>query len=521
MADVYEYTYTQGTELFDGISWSNFSNIFDGDGDTFGNVQVGKYGSTEQASTTFTCDSLDAPIDSTSFGPGTPIIDKVQVRGHYYNEYIGLTDQNAKPIINRLAGPQGVSTLEYGGSSSTDWTNDGLQSGGYATCSISSESYSKFLRLSNFGFDIPADAVIKGIKVDISTYSLWGNYEISGQFIFVPFIYTYDIRLVNGLGTVVGNNQVNLDVEPEPWGFFSAEGVGDTQSYTYGGPTNKWGTSLTASDINNSNFGFVISALNFNTQVEQALIDSVKVTIYYEAEPTDNIIAPDEMQLYFEASYNNGSSFPGSRDLDLFDFGQATPDSTGYFDIDITNLTGAPTEWTVDDLNSVVGSFKIYKGPQNYTIWKTYISKIELVVAIRFNYGFVVYDENGDEVMNTEDGITRVFYDGYSPPANIDVGLASDYTIRTYTYPTSPYSGQALMDFNLNTSTNTITISKTASTNLLEEVSLSVSSGGIQASGQGSISANVSGYASSQLVTVDEYPDLINFYKVQVIGVGK
>ena len=54
-------------------------------------------------------------------------------------------------------------------------------------------------------------------------------------------------------------------------------------TYTYGGPTDMWGTTLTASDIKNSNFGICLAFFRTNTGTRNIYVNTMRIKIYYEA----------------------------------------------------------------------------------------------------------------------------------------------------------------------------------------------------------------------------------------------
>ncbi len=74
------------------------------------------------------------------------------------------------------------------------------------------------------------------------------------------------VKLVKG-GSVVGNNNASASQWPS----------GDAPA-TYGGAADLWGTTLSPSDVNASNFGVVLSA---TVNAGQARVDAVRVRIHY------------------------------------------------------------------------------------------------------------------------------------------------------------------------------------------------------------------------------------------------
>lgn len=124
---------------------------------------------------------------------------------------------------------------------------------------------SNYLRASNFGFSIPSNATINGIVVGINrTSGATGSPGNGG--------YDRAVRLVNASGSVVGDDKAIINtVWPTTF---------TTQSY--GGSSDMWGTSLTANDINDSDFGVVLAAEFQSAEGDGVTqVDFISVTVYY------------------------------------------------------------------------------------------------------------------------------------------------------------------------------------------------------------------------------------------------
>ncbi|MFN9476459.1 hypothetical protein [Acidovorax sp.] len=96
-----------------------------------------------------------------------------------------------------------------------------------------------YLRATNYGFGIPANAQLNGIEVKVAKAATGGT---AGQ------ITDDTVQLVLN-GAAQGSNLASGTAWP------STETVA-----TYGGPANMWGTNLSASQINNSTFGVQLRA---------------------------------------------------------------------------------------------------------------------------------------------------------------------------------------------------------------------------------------------------------------------
>ena len=117
---------------------------------------------------------------------------------------------------------------------------------------------STMLKASNFGFFIPVDATIHGIKGEIKQK---GTTDVIDKSVVL-----FDI---NG-SSLTSANRGKVDIWPT-----SLEYV------VYGSTSDLWGMTFTANDVNNSNFGVGISAQRDVVGSHTAEIDAIRMTIYY------------------------------------------------------------------------------------------------------------------------------------------------------------------------------------------------------------------------------------------------
>ncbi|MEW5851552.1 MAG: hypothetical protein AB2A00_22370 [Myxococcota bacterium] len=127
-----------------------------------------------------------------------------------------------------------------------------------ATVTLAPSVSSTFLVVTDFGFALPTDAVIVGIEVMLEGDS--DNQTIKDR----------DVTLVLG-GALVGSNRAL----GTPWN-------GGPQDH--GGPTDTWGATWTAADINRLDFGVAVSVM---TQAgapasDTAYLDTVRITVHYD-----------------------------------------------------------------------------------------------------------------------------------------------------------------------------------------------------------------------------------------------
>lgn len=155
-----------------------------------------------------------------------------------------------------LAGATFASDATVGVVGITSPANAGLSDNVYATSVLALTQLSNYLKATNFGFNIPLDAIITGVTV---------NVERSGSLL--NAITDNSIKLVKG-GTISGNEKASANLWP------TTDAIA-----TYGSSTDLWGLTLTPVDINNPNFGVAISASA--TLAGTASIDFISISVDY------------------------------------------------------------------------------------------------------------------------------------------------------------------------------------------------------------------------------------------------
>ena len=184
----------------------------------------------------------------------------------------------ALPLSTALAIPAGPLNARTGanvaGVGTAAWSNPGnitAVGSPYATANVGSGGTSQYLRGTNYGFTIPDGSTINGITVVI-------NRQSSGTL--SPFISDNVVRLVRG-GTIVGTNMATAANWP----------TGGLGTATYGSTGELWGTTWTPADINNANFGVVLSVNNLNGFASRtATVDYIQVTVEYTLPGTTTIV---------------------------------------------------------------------------------------------------------------------------------------------------------------------------------------------------------------------------------------
>lgn len=150
------------------------------------------------------------------------------------------------------------------------WSNPGnitASDNTYATCSNPTSSFdlSNYLSATNFGFSIPSGSVINGITVLIERKAQSNGstfYDVDNR-----------VRIIKSDGSIGTTDKASAT----RWSTTEA-------TFNYGGSSDLWGLSWSDSDINNSNFGSVLSVLSYEDNIGPGVIasvDNIQITIDY------------------------------------------------------------------------------------------------------------------------------------------------------------------------------------------------------------------------------------------------
>ncbi len=154
---------------------------------------------------------------------------------------------------------------------SSAWSNPGnitSDDNNYAEIGIGQHgnTTSQYLKATNFGFSIPSDAIIQGIKVEWRRFFVYSGPSSGASDI--------EIKLVKADGTIAGTNKSA-----------GAGWAGAEQVDAFGGISDSWGETLTAADINDVDFGTVLRAQIMGTTGSPATgyarVDHCQMTVYY------------------------------------------------------------------------------------------------------------------------------------------------------------------------------------------------------------------------------------------------
>lgn len=123
------------------------------------------------------------------------------------------------------------------------------------------QQYSNYLAASAFGFAIPADDIIDGIVVEHLARSNGVNQHSDSE-----------IKLILANNTIGGTNHQGGTYWPTTAAWRAV-----------GSSTDKWGLALKGADVNDPDFGCVLSAYTGNGGT--GYVDSVRITVYHSPPP--------------------------------------------------------------------------------------------------------------------------------------------------------------------------------------------------------------------------------------------
>jgi hypothetical protein len=194
---------------------------------------------------------------------GTINVGRDTSQSHSGNQVLYTTDFGGNWVASA-----GVDTIFYVLEAGTlAWTNPDnskVSDDVYSTAVNPSSGVSvttHFLKASNFGFNFPSTYTINGIKVEVEKKSSLDSTD---------FIKDSSVKIIKSDGSFGSSDNATATHWSTSEGYVS-----------YGSSSDLWGATWSPSDINNSNFGVVISAfLNANDFVT-ASVDHIRITIYY------------------------------------------------------------------------------------------------------------------------------------------------------------------------------------------------------------------------------------------------
>jgi hypothetical protein len=139
------------------------------------------------------------------------------------------------------------------------WSNPGnVVSDDGSTASVNSGASTQYLQATNFGFSIPTGSTINGVVARVQRMTI------------TSITKDLTVQLIIG-GTRTGNDKSSGTDWPATGSFNNAD---------YGSSSDLWGTSLSVSDVNASNFGLAFRAQRSLGNM-YAEVDVIWLDIYY------------------------------------------------------------------------------------------------------------------------------------------------------------------------------------------------------------------------------------------------
>lgn len=183
-----------------------------------------------------------------------------------------VRNQNHNAVSGIVAyGPYYPAYVIGNAATGIDWTDpenaQGVENGDYAYCYFFTEgANSAPLRAFDFGMEIPANATIHGIFVEV--------YRSADTYDFTDWVNSgYGARLM--LDAEDNGSHIGDDL-----GDSSFWSRGDFEWKTYGGEAELWNTvGLTAENLNSSSFGFDTSAVSDNSG-GTVMVQAVRMTVW-------------------------------------------------------------------------------------------------------------------------------------------------------------------------------------------------------------------------------------------------
>lgn len=174
-------------------------------------------------------------------------------------------------IIIDTKNPTATEVITFPQDGQAGWSNTQnvlAKDGQNSRTTFSGSGTSKTLIAKGFGFAVPQNSIIKGVKVELTVKSSSINPNPKIDF----------VKLAKKTGT-----ETTLFSSPKGEG----ASTGSLQTHIFGGETDTWGGILTAAEVNSPDFGLGIRAKTTISGASTVEIDHVNITIYYS--PTANL----------------------------------------------------------------------------------------------------------------------------------------------------------------------------------------------------------------------------------------
>ena len=295
---------------------------------------------------------------------------------------------------NSFVNDPSIGSLAFSIPTTNAKNNDGSYTSATAVATLLSSANTNYLKAADFGFNLPATAVVCGVEIKIVK-------KASGLNLLTSVTDNKVSLVING--TVSGNNYATSTSWPS-----------SNTTSIYGGSNDKWGIStstLNYTNINSANFGVVFSAnvVGFVGIGTAANIDQIQANVYYDVallgmELESFTAIKNNESCFLSWAVNADNSFKNfvlqrSPDLNtwenisdiqaqshqqqyLFD-DETVPAGNNYYRLQMINLTGAVSYSNISMISGQSDeALRIYPNPasDNLTIAaKKTVHKISLI----------------------------------------------------------------------------------------------------------------------------------------------
>ncbi|MEX2209411.1 MAG: hypothetical protein WD846_00710, partial [Patescibacteria group bacterium] len=142
----------------------------------------------------------------------------------------------------------------------TDPANGCADDATYASASLAAGEATHYLKATDFDFDIPANATVTGIVAEVEAISGFTGDDVNDN----------AVRIVKG-GAIGATDRS----DPTDWPSFGSTYI------SHGGSSDLWGETWTPADVNATDFGVAISAINNSASNRSAFIEAIRITVHY------------------------------------------------------------------------------------------------------------------------------------------------------------------------------------------------------------------------------------------------
>lgn len=140
------------------------------------------------------------------------------------------------------------------------------QNDDYAQCNISKDTYSDWLRATNFSMGVPTDATIVGIEVQFDRYC---------QVLSDTGVHDSSLKLRKTSGQI-GDDKASA----VRW-----SATDDDVYDVYGASDDTWNAGLLYTDVNSADFGVDLSGFNEQALADRyAYVDHIQIKVHYTEE---------------------------------------------------------------------------------------------------------------------------------------------------------------------------------------------------------------------------------------------